>query len=71
MGINSTQYGMKQSITALLALLTAPVQLLAENRLLFLTASLGIAAALNRSRSRWQQQNTLNAIPWKESQACS
>lgn len=66
--INSIQYGMKQSIVALLALLTAPVQLLAESKFLSLTA---IATALNSSRSRWQRLNALNAIPWKESPACS
>ena len=38
MVINNIQYGMKQSIVALLPLLTAPVELLAECKLLFLTA---------------------------------
>jgi len=70
--INSIQYGMKQSIVALLALLTAPVQLRAKSELLFLTAvSPEIATALNISRNRWQGLGALIAIPWKESPSCS
>jgi len=38
MAINSIQHGMKQNIVALLALLTAPVQLMAERTPLSLTA---------------------------------
>lgn len=69
---NSIQYGMKQSIVALLVLLKAPVQLLAESKFLSLTAvSPGITAALNSSPSRWQRLNALIAIPTKESSACS
>ncbi len=72
MVINSIQYAMKQSIVALLALLTASVQLLTESKSLSLTAvSPGIATALNSSRSRWQRLDALIAIPWKESPACS
>lgn len=73
MVINSIQYGMKQSIVALLALLTAPVQLLAESKFLSLTAVSpgGIATALNSSRSHWQRLDALIAIPWKESPTCS
>ncbi len=68
MVINSIQVGMKQSRVALFALLTAPVELLAESKSLSLTeVSLGIAS----SRSRWQRLDALIAIPWKESQACS
>ncbi|PCI08782.1 MAG: hypothetical protein COB77_01605 [Gammaproteobacteria bacterium] len=70
MVINSIQYGLKQSIVALLAHLTAPVELLAENKCLSLTAaSPRIATALNRSRSRWQRLDALIAIPWKASPA--
>lgn len=72
MVINSIQYGMKQSIVVLLALLTAPVLLLTESKYLSLTTvSPGIATALNSSRSRWQRLDALIAIPWKESPACS
>lgn len=66
--INSIQYGIKQSIVDLLALLTAPVELLAENRF---TVSPAIAKALNSSRNRWQRLNTLITIPSKETPACS
>ncbi len=59
MVINNVQYAKKQSIVALLALLTAPVELLAEGKFLFLTAvSPGMATALI-------------AIPLQESPACS
>lgn len=68
MVINSIQYGMKQSIVHLLALLTAPVELLAESKF---AVSPGIATALNRSRSRWQRLDALITIPCKESPACS
>ena len=72
MVINSIQYGMKQSVVALLALLTAPVKLLVESKFLSLTAvSPGIATALNSSRSCWQRLDALIAISWKESLACS
>ena len=70
MVINSVPYGMKQSIMALLALLTAPVELLAESKFLSLTAA-GIATTLNSSRSRWQRLDALITIPRKESPACS
>jgi len=72
MVINSIQYGMKQSIATLLALLTAPVERLAKRKFLFLIAvSLGIVTALNRSRIRWRRLDALIAIPWKASPACS
>lgn len=72
MVINSTLYGMKQSIVALLALLTAPVELLAESKYLSLAAvSPKIATALNSSPSRWQRLDALIAILWKESPTCS
>ena len=71
MVINNIQYSMKPSIVALLAPLSAPVQLLAKIKLPSLTASLGIATALNRSRSLWQRRDAVIAIPWKEPQACS
>jgi len=72
MVINSIQHGMKQSISALLALLTAPVQLLVESKFLSLTAvSPRIATVLNRSWSRWQRLGALISPPWKESPACS
>lgn len=66
--INSIQYGIKQSIVDLLALLTVPVELLAENRF---TVSPAIATALNRSRNRWQRLNALITTPSKETPACS
>lgn len=66
--INSIQYGIKQSIVGLLALLTAPVELLAENRF---TVSPAIATALNSARNRWQRLNALITIPSKETPACS
>lgn len=66
--INSIPYGIKQSIVDLLALLTAPVELLAENRF---TVSPEISTALNISRNRWQRLNILIAIPSKETPACS
>ena len=71
MVINSIQYSMKPSIVALLAPLSAPVQLLAKIKVLSLTASLEIVTALSRSRSRWQRRDAVVAIPWKEPQACS
>ena len=72
MVINSIQYGMKQSIAILLALLTAPAERLDKSKFLFLIAvSLGIVTALNRSRIRWRRLDALIAIPWKESPACS
>jgi len=36
--INSIQYSMKQNIVAILALLTAPIELLVESKFLSLTA---------------------------------
>jgi len=72
MVIISIQYSIKQSIVALLALLTAPVELLTENKRLSLTAaSPRIATVLNRSWSRWQWLGALISPPWKESPACS
>jgi len=72
MVINSIQYGMKQSIATLLALLTAPVELLAKSKFLFLIAvSQGIVTALNRSWIRWRRLDALMAIPCKEPPACS
>ena len=70
MVINSIQYGIKQSIVNLLALLTAPVpvELLAESKF---AVSQGIATALNNSLNRWQQLDALITIPWKESQTCN
>ena len=71
MVITSIHYEIKPSIVALLAFLSAPVQLRAKIKLLSLTVSPGIATALNRSRLRWQRRDAVIDIHWKESQACS
>ena len=68
MVINSIQYGMKQSIVDLFALLTAPVELLAESKF---AVSPEIATALNSSRSRWQRLDALTTFPSKGFPACS
>ncbi len=68
MVISSIQYGMRQSIEDLLALLTGPVELLAESKF---ALSPGIATALNSSPSRWQRLDALISIPCKEFPACS
>ncbi len=70
MVINSIQYGMKLSIVVFWALLTAPVKLLVESKILFLTAvSPGVVTDLNSSRSHWQRLDSLITISWNESPA--
>lgn len=71
MFINSIQYGMKPRLVALLALLSAPVQLLVKIKLPSLTAFLWAATALSRSRSHWQRRDAVIAISWKEPRACN
>ncbi len=72
MVINRIQYGMKQSIVDFLAVLMAPVELLAESRFAVSPKiAIGIATALNSSRSSWQRLDALTTIPSKESPACN
>lgn len=76
MVINSIQYGTKQSIATLWALLTMPVQLLTKNGSPSLTARSPVIATeimtvLNSSSSRWQRLDDRIIIPCEEALACS
>jgi len=73
MVINSIQVGMKQSKVDLLALLTAPVEQLAESTLAvsMVQNKPEIATTLNSSRSRWQRLDALIIILRKESPVCN